>query len=396
VVHSEFQTCRAFSDHIDRGSVKANIGHLEGGSGLAGILKCIMILEKGLIPPNALFEKMNPRINAKLYNIQVLWSLVFESRLTLTRSKVPTACIPWPGEGLRRISVNSFGFGGSNGHIILDDAYHSLKALGLNGNHHTLVSSGLQIPTVNGKTTNGTITSGATMNGALTNGKTETGILTNGKTTIGTLTNGTTHHDTPPEVPDGIPESLQGIDKSSVDSLDPAHNDSVIGPLSSNSESAPTVNGTTILEDPKPTSKLQLLVWSARDEAALQRMLQQYSTYYQTHISGSWDQVESLAYTLAARRSVMTWRSFAVVGADVTNNHVSLPSSNSVRSSRETGIAFIFTGQGAQYAKMGMELLQFPVFQSTLDKASRVFRDLGAEWSLLGKSPCAIPFVKQY
>lgn len=63
-----------FSNHIDRGSVKANIGHLEGASGLASILKGVMMLEKGIIPPNALFEKMNPKINAKFYNIQVRWS----------------------------------------------------------------------------------------------------------------------------------------------------------------------------------------------------------------------------------------------------------------------------------------------------------------------------------
>lgn len=54
-----------------RGSVKANIGHLEGLSGLAGILKAVMILEKGVIPPNPLFEKWNPKINAKFYNLKV-------------------------------------------------------------------------------------------------------------------------------------------------------------------------------------------------------------------------------------------------------------------------------------------------------------------------------------
>jgi acyl transferase domain-containing protein len=53
------------------GSIKANIGHLEGGSGLAAILKSIMILEKGIIPPNALFEKLNPKINARFYNLKV-------------------------------------------------------------------------------------------------------------------------------------------------------------------------------------------------------------------------------------------------------------------------------------------------------------------------------------
>ena len=53
------------------GSIKANIGHLEGGSGLASILKCIMILENGIIPPNALFERLNTKINAKFYHLEV-------------------------------------------------------------------------------------------------------------------------------------------------------------------------------------------------------------------------------------------------------------------------------------------------------------------------------------
>lgn len=53
------------------GSRKANFGHVEGASGLASILKCVMVLEKGVIPPNALFEKWNPKINAKSYNLVV-------------------------------------------------------------------------------------------------------------------------------------------------------------------------------------------------------------------------------------------------------------------------------------------------------------------------------------
>jgi acyl transferase domain-containing protein len=54
-----------------RGSVKPNIGHLEGGSGLAGIAKAIMVLEKGVIPPNALFEKINPKIDTALLKTAV-------------------------------------------------------------------------------------------------------------------------------------------------------------------------------------------------------------------------------------------------------------------------------------------------------------------------------------
>lgn len=56
---------------VPRGSVKANIGHIEGGSGLAAIVKAILVLEKGIIPPNALFEKLNPSIDADIYNLQV-------------------------------------------------------------------------------------------------------------------------------------------------------------------------------------------------------------------------------------------------------------------------------------------------------------------------------------
>lgn len=273
--------------------------------------------------------------------------------------KVPTACIPWPDEGLRRISVNSFGFGGSNGHIILDDAYHCLEALGLKGNHNTMVPSAIQKPAVNGITSEEYMADEESTNKAPVNGITTNGILTNGA-----VTNGITHQKTAPEIPNRVSES----------------------PHVSKSESVSTVSGTTTPDIPMSTSKLQLLVWSARDEAALQRVIQQYSEYYKTRVSGSGYQLERLAYTLAAQRSTMTWRSFAVVGTDTTSNQISKSISNSIRSSKETGLAFIFTGQGAQYAKMGMELIQFPIFKATLDRASMVFSDLGAKWSLFGKN----------
>ncbi|EOD51962.1 putative polyketide synthase protein [Neofusicoccum parvum UCRNP2] len=54
------------------GSVKTNIGHLEGASGLAGLLKTVLVLEKGLIPPNVGFEKPNPSIDTEGLGIQVL------------------------------------------------------------------------------------------------------------------------------------------------------------------------------------------------------------------------------------------------------------------------------------------------------------------------------------
>lgn len=53
------------------GSVKSNIGHLEGASGVAGVIKTILALEKGVIPPNANFERLNPRIDAEFLKIKV-------------------------------------------------------------------------------------------------------------------------------------------------------------------------------------------------------------------------------------------------------------------------------------------------------------------------------------
>ncbi|KAG8408831.1 Type I Iterative PKS [Metarhizium acridum] len=98
------------------GSVKPNIGHLEGAAGVAGIIKGVMVLEKGKIPPNINFKTGNPDID-------------FENW------KVPTSLMDWPMPGLRRVSINCFGFGGTNAHVILDEASEYLQSRDLVGNH---------------------------------------------------------------------------------------------------------------------------------------------------------------------------------------------------------------------------------------------------------------------
>ncbi|KAI7968609.1 hypothetical protein EIK77_006628 [Talaromyces pinophilus] len=102
------------------GSIKTNVGHTEGTSGLAGVIKSVLQLEHGAIAPNTNFERPNPQIDFDG------WKL-----------KVPTDVVPWPVEGQRRISINSFGFGGTNGHVILDDAYYYLTSRGLQAAHRT-------------------------------------------------------------------------------------------------------------------------------------------------------------------------------------------------------------------------------------------------------------------
>ena len=64
-----------FKDHrkdpLIVGAVKSNIGHLEGAAGLAGLIKSIMILEEGIIPPNIWFERPSPDIRADEWKIKV-------------------------------------------------------------------------------------------------------------------------------------------------------------------------------------------------------------------------------------------------------------------------------------------------------------------------------------
>ncbi|CAG8144392.1 unnamed protein product [Penicillium salamii] len=103
------------------GAVKSTLGHTEGAAGILGVIKTILILESGVIPPNVNLEELNPAINASE------WNVVF-----------PTSAKPWPTTGPRFASVNSFGFGGSNAHIVLGDALHSLEMTDEHASHRTI------------------------------------------------------------------------------------------------------------------------------------------------------------------------------------------------------------------------------------------------------------------
>lgn len=90
---------------VQIGSVKPNLGHSEGASGLTSIIKSVLALENGVIPPNIKFNEPNPKIPWETYGLSV-----------------PSEPMPWPTARSERISVNSFGIGGTNAHVILDSA----------------------------------------------------------------------------------------------------------------------------------------------------------------------------------------------------------------------------------------------------------------------------------
>lgn len=97
------------------GSIKTVIGHTEGAAGIAGVLKAMLALRHGQIPPNLHFNTPQAKVAPFLNCLEV-----------------PTKLLPWPTIPPitpRRASVNSFGFGGTNAHVILESyspEYHNV------------------------------------------------------------------------------------------------------------------------------------------------------------------------------------------------------------------------------------------------------------------------------
>ncbi len=88
------------------GSVKANVGHLETAAGVAGLIKTVLAMQHGQIPPQLHFATPNPHIP---------WA-----DLPL---RIPQSLLPWePLDGLRRAGVSAFGFSGTNAHVVLEQA----------------------------------------------------------------------------------------------------------------------------------------------------------------------------------------------------------------------------------------------------------------------------------
>ncbi|KAJ2996419.1 hypothetical protein NUW58_g976 [Xylaria curta] len=91
------------------GSIKSNVGHSEAASGITSIIKAIMVMEHGLIPPTYGLTIINPKLMLEERNIAI-----------------PTKVTAWPDSPFhssfrpRRIGINSFGYGGANAHCILE------------------------------------------------------------------------------------------------------------------------------------------------------------------------------------------------------------------------------------------------------------------------------------
>ncbi|KAL2272316.1 hypothetical protein FJTKL_06945 [Diaporthe vaccinii] len=284
------------------GSVKSNIGHLEGGAGLAGLIKALYMLERGQIPANLWLQKINPKINLDG------WGLA-----------VPTSLTPWPTSGLRRISVNSFGYGGTNAHCVLDDAYHYLASHGLSGRHNTspLVPYEPSSP----------------------------GLCSD-------LASSSSGFSTPDTEPDsGL--SLGSVLREAAAATEP--------------------------RTPK------LLVWSSHEQGGISRTATNLASYLserQFPLDASL--LPRLAYTLSERRSRLPFTSFTVAKCVASAPSALAAPARPIRPTSENPTAlFIFTGQGAQWAGMGLELMAYTTFRHRMAEAAAHLRALGCGWDLV-------------
>ncbi len=100
--------------HCALGAVKSNFGHLEAAAGIAGFIKAALSVQRAQIPPNLNFSQWNPAIDP-----------------SPTRLFVPTELSPWPAEeGPRRAAVSSFGIGGTNAHVVIEQGPGSGAGVG--------------------------------------------------------------------------------------------------------------------------------------------------------------------------------------------------------------------------------------------------------------------------
>ncbi len=230
--------------------------------------------------------------------------------------------------------MNAFGFGGSNSHVVLDDAYNYLRFNGLKGKHNS-VAEPPQSDTLADTSPSSSSPCFVDLN---ENGDKNAGVLY-----------------------DGTRFPQNGVD------------------------------GHACTDSSPDTARPRLLVWSAADEDGLRRLSEVYNIYLRNLSRSNLSPrrqlsfLNNLAYTLAYRRTALPWKAFTVANGvpELFTQDVSL--SLPKRSSNKLGIAYLFTGQGAQYAEMGRELLAYSTFEATLLAIEQILWDLGCEWSLTGE-----------
>ena len=134
------------------------------------------------------------------------------------------------------------------------------------------------------------------------------------------------------------------------------------------------------------TSQPRLLVWSAFDDATLKSMLIRFREHL-TEIPKEIKRtgfLDDLAWTLSSRRSHLPCRFYTVsTSVEDLSSELEVGNPKPTRGINNPRICFVFTGQGAQWPRMGVELLSYPAYEQSLQLAGLHLRNLGCQFNII-------------
>ena len=144
-------------------------------------------------------------------------------------------------------------------------------------------------------------------------------------------------------------------------------------------------HGATEVKQPR------LFCWSAHDEKGILRLCKRYGQYVsamESHRTSAGDDgslIDDLWYTLAERRSTLNWKSWCLASTvDELYQKLMNGISRPIHSSKAPQMAFVFTGQGAQWHAMGRELWAYEVYRASILQADDCLASAGCSWSVIG------------